>query len=225
MIKKVTGFFLAVFLSAPMIAQEFTGQIMNNKQRPLKGLKVWRKNTTESTVTDKSGFFAFARLTPQDTLVIAASRKKDAIIPVEGFNRLSIRIEQEFFIINAGEKDIQREYVKKQSASAFDSNVLTREQIDKIPASTIYELLKGTIAGVTVNDGPSGQQVSIRGGNSFDLNTEPLFVIDGTIYESSSAADSAISINDIERLEVLKDGSMYGMKGSNGVILIKTLKK
>lgn len=222
--KKIVSVFLVTFLSIPIAAQELTGQIMNKKQHPLKGIKVWRKNTTESVLTNKLGAFAFGHLSQTDTLVIAVTKNQEAIIPIKSLKQLFIRIEKEYFFIYNGEKEIKLEYLKKQPIS-FDSNVLTREQIDKIPANTIYELLKGTISGVTVTDGPSGQQVSIRGGNSFDLNTEPLFVIDGTIYESSNAADSAISINDIERLEVLKDGSMYGMKGSNGVILIVTVKK
>lgn len=224
MMRKLIGVLLVALLSAPIAAQELTGQIMDKKQRPLKGIKVWRKNTTESVLTDKLGAFAFANLTQTDTLVIVITKKKEAIIPVKSLKKLFIRIEKEYFFMHDGQSDCKMEYITKR-LNTFDSNVLTREQIDKIPANTIYELLKGSISGVTVTDGPSGQQISIRGGNSFDLNTEPLFVIDGTIYESSSAADSAISINDIERLEVLKDGSMYGMKGSNGVILIKTVKK
>lgn len=222
--KKIIGAFFIAFLSIPITAQEFTGQIMDKKQRPLKGMKVWRKNTTESVLTDKLGVFAFTNLNQVDTLIIAITKRKDAVVPVKNLNQLSIQIEKDYFFICSDVTDIKMEYVTKHLFS-FDSNVLTREQINKIPANTIYELLKGTISGVTVTDGPSGQQVLIRGGNSFELNTEPLFVIDGTIYESSSAADSAISINDIERLEVFKDGSMYGMKGSNGVILIKTIKK
>lgn len=57
------------------------------------------------------------------------------------------------------------------------------------------------------------------------MNTEPLFVVDGTQYENSADVDASISINDIEKIEVMKDGGAYGMKGANGVIIITTMKR
>ncbi len=65
-----------------------------------------------------------------------------------------------------------------------------------------------------------GNQVSIRGGGP------PLYVIDGTrLGHSYEAANSAVSVNDIESVQVLKSPSelaMYGIDGKNGVILIRT---
>ena len=59
----------------------------------------------------------------------------------------------------------------------------------------------------------------------FNVGGEGTVEIDGTVYESSQEADSAISVNDIEKIEVLKDGSIYGARGANGAILITTVKK
>lgn len=65
-----------------------------------------------------------------------------------------------------------------------------------------------------------GNQVSIRGAGP------PLFIIDGTrIGHSYEAAASAVDVNDIESVEVLKSPSelaIYGMEGQNGVIIIRT---
>jgi TonB-dependent SusC/RagA subfamily outer membrane receptor len=71
----------------------------------------------------------------------------------------------------------------------------------------------------------NGDKITIRGGSSFDLDNEPLFVVDGTLYESSSEVDGVVSINDIDKVEIQKDGAAYGMKGANGVIIITTIKK
>lgn len=96
------------------------------------------------------------------------------------------------------------------------------KQIQKLSANNIYDLFKGgAIPGVTVN----GDKITIRGGSSFDLDNEPLFVVDGTLYESSSEVDGVVSINDIDKVEIQKDGAAYGMKGANGVIVITTIKK
>ena len=192
--------FLVLYTSlfvVTVFGQDFKGVIVNAKQRPLKGMKVWKKNTTESVKTDNMGVFFFPGLQPTDTL------------------------EKKFFILFDGQKEEKREYTRILRTS-YNSNVLTREQIQKLSANSIYDLFKGgAIPGVTVN----GDKITIRGGSSFDLDNEPLFVVDGTLYESSSEVDGVVSINDIDKVEIQKDGAAYGMKGANGVIIITTIKK
>lgn len=203
------------------VGQDFRGVIVNAKQRPLKGMKVWKKNTTESVKTDEMGVFSFSGLKPTDTLVVSISKKEEAVIPIGKMSQASLKIEKKLFILFDGQKDEKREYTKILRAS-YNSNVLTREQIQKLSANNIYDLFKGgAIPGVTVN----GDKITIRGGSSFDLDNEPLFVVDGTLYESSSEVDGVVSINDIDKVEIQKDGAAYGMKGANGVIVITTIKK
>ena len=203
------------------VGQDFRGVIVNAKQRPLKGMKVWKKNTTESVKTDEMGVFSFSGLKPTDTLVVSISKKEEAVIPIGKMSQASLKIEKIFFILFDGQKDEKREYTKILRAS-YNSNVLTREQIQKLSANNIYDLFKGgAIPGVTVN----GDKITIRGGSSFDLDNEPLFVVDGTLYESSSEVDGVVSINDIDKVEIQKDGAAYGMKGANGVIVITTIRK
>jgi len=205
-------------------AQQLEGVVMNARQRPLKGVKVWRKNTMESVRTDKWGKFVFPGLSVKDTLVIGVSKKEEAVIPVGKMKRIDVKIEKKYYWLHDGEKEQKREY-RRILRAALNSNVLTREQIARLSANSIYDLLKGSVAGVSVSYGPAGQQVTVRGGNSLELDTEPLFVVDGSQYESSSEVDSSISVDDIERIEVLKDGAAYGLRGANGVIVITTLKK
>lgn len=224
MVKKIIllGMVMAVVL--PSSAQDIKGIITNAKQRPLKAMKIWRKNTTESTKTDKMGVFAFTGLIPTDTIVISVSRKEEAVIPVRDLKEIVIKLEKNFYILQDGNNEYKREY-KKIYRMSNSSNILTRDQITKLSANSIYDILKGTLPGVQVSDGANGQQISIRGGNSLELDTEPLFVVDGTKYESSADVDASISVNDIEKIEVQKDGGAYGMKGANGVIIITTMKK
>ncbi len=207
----------------PVVAQDFKGHVMDRKQRPLKGLKVWRKNTTESVVTDKLGIFMFAGIQPKDTLVIAVSKKEEVIIPVKELREVSVKLEKKYFLVHDGAREVKSEYRRLPRAS-FNSNVLTQEQIQRLSASNFYDLFKGTIPGVNVNNGSSGRVISLRGSNSLELDTEPLFVVNGTQYERSQDVDQSISVSDIEKIEVLKEGSGYGIKGANGVVII-TLKK
>jgi TonB-linked SusC/RagA family outer membrane protein len=82
----------------------------------------------------------------------------------------------------------------------------------------------------------NGSNMYLHGFNTMNAGTMPLFIVDGLPYENSAYASSLIgnyyanplsSINpkDIESITVLKDGmSLYGVKGANGVVLIKTIK-
>lgn len=224
MVKRIFLIGVIIATTLPGFAQDIKGIITNAKQRPLKGIKVWRKNTVESVKTDKMGVFMFADLAQTDTLVISVSKKEEVVIPVQGLKEVVIKLEKKFYILQDGTNEYKREY-RKVLRMNNSANILTREQIAKLSANSIYDILKGTLPGVRVSDGSSGQQILIRGGNSFDLDTEPLFVVDGTQYESSADVDASISVNDIEKIEVMKDGGAYGMKGANGVIIITTMKR
>lgn len=207
-----------------MSADEFIGAVFNQKEKPIKKVRVWRKNTTESVVTGSNGEFLFKNLTPGDTIVISVNKKYDAVIPVGSLTNITVKLDKKEFFVHDGASERKLAYAEVKR-STTNSNVLTRRQIEEINAESIYDLLRGRIPGVTVNYGDGGQYVSIRGGNSLQLNTEPIFVVDGVIYEHSSDVDGAINVSDIERLEVSKDGNAYGVRGANGAIIISTLKK
>ncbi len=222
--KRILVFLLFIMACIPVFGQDFQGHIMDQKQRPLKGMKVWRKNTTESVITDKLGVFAFSQILPTDTLVIQVSKKEEAIIPVKNLQNISVKLEKKFFLVHDGTKEIKSDY-RKVARISYNPNMLTYEQIQKLNARSIYDLLNGNISGVTVGNGSSGRQVSIRGGSSIESGTEPLFIVDGTQYESSAEVDRVVAINDIEKIEVQKEGAAYGVRGANGVILITLIKK
>lgn len=78
----------------------------------------------------------------------------------------------------------------------------------------IYDMIRGRVAGVEV----SGRSIRIRGTNSLNVSTEPLFVVDGVIVREIDD----IAPETVRSIEVLKgpDASAYGVRGSNGVIVI-----
>jgi len=85
--------------------------------------------------------------------------------------------------------------------------------------SNIYEMIEGSCPGVQVN----GNKIIIRGVGTNSGQTDPLFIVDGVQVEDISS----INPQDVESIEVLKDGasgSIYGSQSGNGVILI-TLRK
>jgi TonB-dependent SusC/RagA subfamily outer membrane receptor len=103
---------------------------------------------------------------------------------------------------------------------------VTAEDIERAPGQPIEEILKGRVAGVTVTQGEGGLVVRIRGVSSFYGNNEPLYVLDDVpITPGPGGALKGISPYDIESINVLKDPAdtaLYGVRGANGVIVIKT---
>ena len=113
-------------------------------------------------------------------------------------------------------------------ASTAPSTV-TSDDIHPAPGDPIEKTLQGRVSGVIVTTAADGGiSVRIRGQSSFSGNNEPLYVIDGVpITPGPGGSLSGINPNDIESIRVLKDPAdltMYGSRGANGVIVIKTKK-
>ncbi len=95
-------------------------------------------------------------------------------------------------------------------------------------ATQLEQLIVGRVSGVEVIR-LDGARISlrIRGTNSVNAGTEPLYVIDGMKVHADSFTDAMAGINpaDVARIEVLKDAgatAIYGSEGANGVVLITT---
>lgn len=104
---------------------------------------------------------------------------------------------------------------------------VTSEDLDRSPGQPIERVLQARVAGVMITRTPDGGiSVRIRGATTINGSTEPLYVIDGLAIQPGPGG-SLVGINphDIASIEVLKDAAslaFYGVRGANGVILIKT---
>jgi len=104
---------------------------------------------------------------------------------------------------------------------------VTSEDIQRNPGEPIEQVLQSRFPGVEVTRTPDGGiAVRIRGVTSLNGNTEPLYVVDGIATEAQPGGVlTGINPYDIESIRVLKgaaDTAMYGVRGANGVIVIKT---
>ena len=109
------------------------------------------------------------------------------------------------------------------AAPAPDASVLEGEDMNRYNVATMAEVLRGRLAGVTVNTGRDGRpSIQIRGRTSVLADSEALIVVDG--IESTASALLLMNPRDVARVEVLKDASaaIYGVRGANGVIQITT---
>ena len=117
--------------------------------------------------------------------------------------------------------------VRKKGTVAGSVSSVKTEKIEKTPTAAFDQALQGQVAGLSVlsNTGePSASTVmTIRGTNSINSGTAPLYILDGVPISSSDF--NTINPTDIESLSVLKDASstsIYGARAANGVIVITT---
>ena len=104
---------------------------------------------------------------------------------------------------------------------------VTADDIARAPSQPIEQQLMAKVPGVIVTRTASGDvAILIRGGSSAYGNNDPLYIVDGmTVQAGSGGGLSGISPYDIASIQVLKDAaslSMYGSRGANGVIIVKT---
>lgn len=102
------------------------------------------------------------------------------------------------------------------------------KQLSQLNTPNVTSMLQNLAAGVQVsqNTGVPGEtvRVRVRGATSLTGSNEPLYVIDGVPVEDPSMLD-AISPNDIQSMDVLKDASaaaIYGSRAANGVVIVTT---
>lgn len=117
--------------------------------------------------------------------------------------------------------------VRKKGTVAGSVATVKSDAVKDVPAASFDQALQGQATGLTVlsNTGEPGAPATfqIRGVNSINSGTEPLFILDGIPISSSSF--NAISPSDIESISVLKDAastSIYGARAANGVVVITT---
>lgn len=122
----------------------------------------------------------------------------------------------------------QGEAVQSPAAPPPTSPTDTTPSVGWRPGLSVEQLLAGRISGVTVTRGARGGiSVRIRGPSSFYLSSEPLYVVDGAPVNVGPGGNLTwLNPQDIASIMVLKDPSstaMYGVRGANGVIVIRTV--
>jgi TonB-dependent SusC/RagA subfamily outer membrane receptor len=112
---------------------------------------------------------------------------------------------------------------------AGSKNTVTAKDLESNPSEPIEKVLQAKVPGVWITRAPDGGiAIQLRGTSSFYGQTQPLYVIDGVpINPGPGGALTGVNPHDIESIQVLKDPAdtaMYGMRGANGVIVVKTKK-
>ena len=219
--------FSFLFLSLMSFAQDrvIKGRVTDDTGVPLQGVSVIPKGAKTGVQTDKDGNFSISvGGSGNVTLTFSYTGHKPATILADGKTAVAVQLEKN---VTALEDVVVIGYtsVKRKDLLASVSSISAKDLKDA-PINNIAEALNGRLAGVTATTSEGSPdanvRVRIRGGMSITGSNDPLYVIDGVQVENGL---TAISPQDIQTIDVLKDAAataMYGARGANGVIIITT---
>ncbi len=215
--------FFAFMLPIGALAQnniQLTGTVTDTTGETVIGASVLEKGTTNGVITDIDGNFSLS-VSPNATIIISYVGYAAQEIPLNGRQSLKIILKEdtemldEVVVIGYGT-------MKKSDMTGAISSVDT-EELTKRATTNPAEALQGKIAGVNImksgGNAGAGVSVKIRGVKSFGSN-EPLYIIDGFPGDIDN-----VNPQDIQSMEVLKDGAaaaIYGSVAANGVVIITT---
>jgi len=229
--------FLILFLPFSALAQIALGGTVLDKisKQPLPGVNVNIKGTAISTSTDIEGKFKLLKIKKGDIILFSFVGYKKTTFVYDSQKQININLEEETNQLQ--EIVVQVGYGTSKKKDATGSvTLLTAKDFNKGAIISVDQLLTGKVAGVRItNDGgqpDSSPNIRIRGGASLSASNNPLIIIDGVPIGDLNPAGvsnpfTLINPNDVESFSVLKDASataIYGVRASNGVIIITTKK-
>lgn len=225
--------FLLLFLPFSVFAQTtLEGVVVDSKtNQPIPGVNAVVKGTTNGTSTDFDGKFKLPKVKKGDQIIFSYVGYKNSSITYGSQNNIKVSLEEESNQLN--EVVIQVGYGSAKKKDATGSVALvTAKDFNKGAIVSTDQLLAGKSAGVRITNGGGAPdqkpQIVIRGGASLVAANDPLIIIDGVpISDTGTNPWNLINPNDVESFSILKDASataIYGVRASNGVILITTKK-
>lgn len=215
-----TAQFCVAGFSAETPSDTLVGLVVDKKGKAMKNVAVSYQGK-DMQRTDKKGIFTFANVSLYDTLNLLLPKNRIWQIPVSGMPFLKITLRDTDFSTAEGKSDIlDTGYgAVKKSRSTSGNVVLTGDELRETGQNDILQALAGKVSGLNLVYRDDGTQtVSIRGGTSFTLDNSPLFIVDGVTVESLNY----VNINDVEQVTIMKEASIYGSRGANGAIVVKT---
>ncbi len=214
------------------------GNVSNEAGMPIEGASVIEKGTNNGTTTKADGSFTLTVADQNADLIVSFSGYVTVTSAVNGKSTL-------YITLNPDAKSLENVVVVGYGTQKRREIIGSIAEVkpDKIgglsAAPTFDAALQGQVPGVSIQSSTgvpgAATKILIRGANSINSSTDPLWIIDGMPvstgqlgYNDASVGQNPMSLinpNDIESIQVLKDAAstaIYGSRGSNGVILVTT---
>ena len=217
---------------------EISGKVSDEKGNPVSGASVQEKNSKKGTTTDANGVFKLTTK-PGTTLVISSI----------GFDKQQVAASASLVVVLTSSNIALSEVVvtalgikREKKALGYAVSTVGKKDLELRPEADLGRILSGKAPGLNVlatsGLSGSGTNINIRGISTITGTSDPLFVVDGVPFNSSTNSQSDFTYgtqtssrfldldpNNIENVNILKGLSavtLYGEAGRNGVILITT---
>lgn len=190
----------------------------------LPGVTVLVKGTDQGTVSDIDGNYRITVPAGDAVLVFSFIGFVEQEVAVENKSVINVTM---LVDVQSLEEIVVVGTVMKRGDLTGAVTSIDGEKLQEIPTTNVNQAMSGRMAGVRIqnNPGPNGgASIQIRGNNSIQFGTNPIYVVDGLVIDGGF---NMINPDDIASIEVLKDASstaLYGSRGSNGVVIITTKK-
>lgn len=229
MLRKLILSITVLSLSFLALAQQrqVTGVVIDENGAPIVGATVLVEETRAGTTSGVDGRFTIA-VPEKATLSVSFIGYASQQVAVAGRNKLEIILKEDSEAI---ENVVVVGYGSGQKVGNIVGSVVTisAAELSERPTANVGDALQGKVPGLQIfntSGEPDGSvSVKLRGTSSFNLTTEPLYILDGVPVQPS--VFTQINPQDIENISVLKDASstaIYGSRAANGVIYITTKK-
>ena len=229
--------FLLLLLPFFAIAQnKVEGMVVDNATGlPIPGVNVKIEGSSTGASTGFDGKFQLTNVKPTDVLSISYMGYSTRTITVGSQSSLTIKLQEDSNQLKEVVVQVGYGSVKKKDATGA-VEIITAKDFNKGAVVSVDQLLSGKAAGVRItNNGgqpDAAPNIRIRGGASLSASNDPLIIIDGVPISNENPAGvsnplSLVNPNDVESFSILKDASataIYGVRASNGVIIITTKK-
>ena len=202
----------------------FNGRIIGKDNSGIKKVKVSLVKSGAWTKSNKEGYFAFLNVPDNDTLLLESKEWLYAV-PIEGRKSIKIMVLNEGDGFKAWEDEelTNLGYANIRDASRTNSdNIIYGEDFRTKGLTDIYKILQMYVPGISFFDCDDGHKgVSLRFSPTFHDMGEAIYFLDGVRINNLDR----INVWDIDKIEIIKEGNIYGMEGANGAILISNRKK
>jgi TonB-linked SusC/RagA family outer membrane protein len=225
-----------------------TGTVTDKSGDPLIGVSIKLQGASEMAITDANGRYQIKAQSDNQVLAFSYIGYKP-VTAITNKNVIDVILEEDSQLLS--EIVVTALGIKKEKkALGYSVQDINSEELLKNKTANPLNSLAGKIAGVNITQSSgaagAGAQIILRGGTSLERDNQPMFVVDGIIYDNSTSSigdtgfdgmsgnatsnsNRVMDINpeDIENMSILKGpaaAALYGSRAANGVVIITTKK-
>lgn len=183
--------------------------------KPIAGVRIVGGHS--SAISNDEGRFRLKDVSTLGTIVLRGEGYTERSVALHGDTLVRVQLYGQAF----------RDQLSPDAFSTMQTNISLEQVLAERNGGNVRAVTRSAVGG-------QGSNLFIRGYQSLNRNTQPLIIVDGTIWDIPTESTSLflgftqnpladIDVNDIEKVEILKDASsIYGAKGANGAIIITT---